>query len=360
MYTFVDCIDLEGDTLLLGKVVFWIIFTLFLTTATLVLVYLFWRISKADKDVLAVLSALLLVLIGYQYYDNNRIVVKRETIVLENLPPAFEGFTILQLTDLHGKNFGREQSNLTALVNLLDHDMVAITGDMETSRADFEPFLKILDGVENGELVFYINGNYDLAYNSLTGQKTQIGTLLEEHGCIMLNQPYPLVRGGHTLWLTEVMTRPYHGFDVYDGVPRNEFRSDALYEAYQEQLEHLQSWARQVNDGPDVMIGLAHIPFKQSDLESEPSQTGYLEFDLVIAGHYHGGQLRIPGYGAPFIPVASTYFYEGFFPDQRYVSGLVAGNGVQQFVSRGLGASNLPFRLFNPPEINLLTLKAQD
>ena len=86
--------------------------------------------------------------------------------------------------------------------------------------------------------------------------------------------------------------------------------------------------------------------------------THNLDFDLVIAGHYHGGQVRVPFYGAPFIPVMTSSFYDGFFPDQNYVSGLAAGNSIQQYISRGLGASNIPFRLFNTPEINLLTLKA--
>ena len=81
----------------------------------------------------------------------------------------------------------------------------------------------------------------------------------------------------------------------------------------------------------------------------------------MLAGHYHGGQWRIPFYGAIFIPDAFSEIY--LFPNQDEVKGLVTWGDTNQYVSAGLGASSnykfLEFRLFNSPEINLLILKSK-
>lgn len=80
---------------------------------------------------------------------------------------------------------------------------------------------------------------------------------------------------------------------------------------------------------------------------------------MVVAGHYHGGQMRVLLYGAIYVP-GSTLPRNGMFPPQSLVSGLQAFGTYQQYFSRGLGSSGsirwLAFRLFNPPEINLITL----
>lgn len=342
-----------------GRIVFWIIFTLSLIIVTAGMAYLYWRVYRADQRIAAAILIVILSIIGYQVYDNYRITVVKETVLISDLPQAFEGFTILQVTDLHGKYFGQNQAYLMAQINALEYDMIAFTGDMETSSNSFSPFLALLEGIENKERMFYVNGNYDLAYDSLTGKNTEVGTLLGKHGCVLLTEPYPIEKDGNTLWLTDLTTRPYRGYEVYSGIPPREFKTDEQYQAYQSRLtKFLRIYAPAANDG-DVKVALAHIPFTKSDLEKGVPKHNNLEFDVVLAGHYHGGQIRIPFYGAPFIPVMTSSFYDGFFPDQNYVSGLATGNGLQQYISRGLGASNLPFRLFNTPEINLLTLKSK-
>ena len=82
---------------------------------------------------------------------------------------------------------------------------------------------------------------------------------------------------------------------------------------------------------------------------------------MVLAGHYHAGQWRIPFYGALFVPDAFSGLY--LFPNQDEVKGLITWGDTNQYVSAGLGASSsckfLQFRLFNTPEINLLTLKSK-
>lgn len=338
----------------IGKILFWIIPSLVLAATIIGLAYS-WRV---DKGIAAALCVLLLVFIGYHYYDNNRIVVKREFVFLEGLPPAFEDFAILQITDLHGKNFGQNQVNLTSQINALEYDMIAFTGDMETSSKTFGPFVELLEGIKNRENMFYVNGNKDLAYRFLTGIKTSAGHKIEEYGCTLLDKPYPLMREGKTLWLVDDLSTTYPNFDPYQGAPRAHFSSDAEYLAYQKHFNELSIMAVQFKDSQDLTISLTHIPHTQAELEQTNSPVTIWDCDLILAGHYHGGQVRIPFYGAPFIP-ARAHFLQNFFPDQRYVKGLMPGNGLQQYISCGLGSNNVPFRLFNTPEINLLTLKAK-
>jgi predicted MPP superfamily phosphohydrolase len=316
------------------------------------------RISQENRAVVIGLLALLLISILYNVYDNQRIVLRQETVYLENLPPAFDGFKILQLSDLHGKSFGPGQANLIAKVNAVGYDMIAFTGDMETPSLSFSPLIALIDGIAHKENLFYVNGNRDLAYSSITGIKTEIGKILEAHGCILLTKPHPMVRDGQTLWLANALHRHYRGYDVHEGLPRNGFRTDDLYRAYQDHFTELETISAQIKDKRDINIALMHIPFTKNELEKQIIQADYLDYDLILAGHYHGGQFRIPGYGAFAVPVDS-FSGRRFFPKQKYVSGLAGYDGIQQYVSRGLGASNIPFRLFNSPEINLLILKAK-
>jgi len=107
----------------------------------------------------------------------------------------------------------------------------------------------------------------------------------------------------------------------------------------------------------DTLIGLMHIPLTKEELDD---LSDFPKYDLVLAGHYHGGQIRIPLIGALYVPDHYSP-KSGFLPDNKFISGLYTGKKSQQFISRGLGATSvvpwLKFRFFNSPEIDLITLK---
>lgn len=217
------------------------------------------------------------------------------------MPKSFEGFTILQITDLHGKYFGENQEKLIDIINNNDYDMIAITGDVINKHTEsIEPFLDLMNGISNKENVFFVFGNADdkKYYNDI-----------KSSGCNMLEEPYKFERDNDELWINE-----YNFQQRFD------------------------------KDG--VSIGLGHIPI--------PQDVGY---DLILVGHYHGGQYRIPFYGALFVPDVNG---NGILPKQEDVSGIKDFGNYKQYISRGLGASAnlkfLEFRLFNTPEINLIKL----
>jgi len=110
-----------------------------------------------------------------------------------------------------------------------------------------------------------------------------------------------------------------------------------------------------------VKLLLNHYPFPTNLTDSQIEAHQHLDYDLILAGHYHGGQIRLPFIGALYIP---SYDRENknsdLFPDQNDVKGLSYFGETPQYISTGLRSSNvvplLNFRLFNTPEINLITL----
>jgi hypothetical protein len=220
--------------------------------------------------------------------------------------------------------------------------------------------------------MFYISGNtgpFDINYvtsgaryslDMSDGVVQPDGIILQSAGCTLLNQPQVIERGGARLWFATDFSEALSIMAVRQAqqelaYTKYQARRDALNEQieYQEYLQKIYASFR----SSDFMIGIFHIPLTYRTLE-DPQ--GLPPYDLVLAGHYHGGQIRLPYYGAIYIP-DDTLPMDGFFPPQNLVSGLFIGNGIQQYISRGLGASRripfLAFRLFDTPEINLITLR---
>ena len=318
-------------------------------------------------------EVLFIIMVDYTIYDNNHINIVRQTVQIKGLPPEFDGFTILQISDLHGKRFGNSEQELTGIINSLDFDAIAITGDsLDTSSKDFQPLLEIIRGINKKTPMFYISGNtgpFDIYYNTMgarfsldmsDGIVLPDGKILQYAGCTLLNQPQVIERGGAKLWFAT-------DFDAAQSIvvieqaqqelmtTKDKTRRDTLNAKieYQENLQKMYASFKPA----DTLIGIFHIPLTYNTLENSK---GLPPYKLILAGHYHGGQIRLPYYGAIYIS-DDTLPWRGFFPPQNLVSGLFIGNSIQQYVSRGLGASRripfLAFRLFDTPEINLITLK---
>lgn len=268
----------------------------------------------------------------YNIYDNNRVKVVEEEVYIETLPNSFDGFKILQISDLHYKYFGKGQERLLKIINSLDFDMVAITGDMGSKHTDdISPFIDLIDGIEDKENMFYIVGNNgpEALTDHVDGSVTEIGRILEEKGLNVLLKPYAIKSGDDTLWVTRLLGKE----DFYKDVPRG--------------------------SEDDIKVVLSHYPF-DGGLYEDIGEKSLPNYNLVLAGHYHGGQYRIPGIGALFVPNVNG---GEIFPSKSMTSGLNTWGNYNQYVTRGLGASSkfkfLEFRLFNTPEINMITLKSE-
>ena len=249
-------------------------------------------------------------LLLYGWWDTNHFDVRRTEIELDRLPRAFDGFTILQVSDLHNRTYGKDGMDMIRVMEGLSFDCVAITGDLldrhrPQRRANGYRFA---EEVARRWPAYFIQGNHEwrIGWEEIKDDLTKRGL------CVLDNETVTWERDGARLDLIGVMAK-----------------------ATAEEIRPLVS--------PDVCaILLAHHPEKIGPY----AQTGV---DLILSGHAHGGHVRLFGHGL-------------FSPDQgvlpRYTSGVYECGRTMLYVSRGAGNHTvlLP-RLFNRPEIDLITLK---
>jgi predicted MPP superfamily phosphohydrolase len=312
-----------------------------------------WEIIHIKRGRSGLLFVFIFLLVSYTIWDNNRIIITEQEIPIENLPKEFEGYTILQITDFHERVFGKGQKRLLAAVNSIDYDAIVFTGDMlaGNNSKNYDPFYTLIEGINNKKSAFYVPGNTDpLNYtdtSELPYKKSEFVKGTEERGVSLLEFAHSVELGGENIYFINFE----NSFKESTGVNKvNKWQ-------HKRQLEILNNV-----DEEDVLIALNHFPHSdhKMDMLISENQSLLKKIDLIIAGHYHGGQIRIPFLGAIFIP-DYDYPWGGFFPPRDRVKGLWEYKHIQQYVSTGLGSSDaipfLKFRFLNPPEINVITLK---
>lgn len=265
---------------------------------------------------------MLMIVIGVLYNSiNNRIIkIKEEKIVIRNMPKELDEFKILQISDLHGKEFGKNNKRLIEKINSLDYDILVFTGDIINNEGEEEILFNILRNINSNKEIIWIKGNsFD--------ESDEFVEKLEENGVKYLNNIIEIEKNGKRIFLSDS--------NNLSGLP---FKKEIPIRV------------------EDLSICLTHIPFEKDVLLE--SYKDIFKYDLVVAGHYHGGQFRIPIIGAIFIPNATGE--KSIFPNESEVKGVNYKCTIPQYISTGLGASGeipiLNNRWFNAPEINLITL----
>ena len=326
------------------------------------------RKKKKRRLILAIAALLILATVIYTIYDNGRFVVVKQDITIDRLPAAFDGYKILQISDLHSKYFGKNQKSLLSAIHSLDYDCLLFTGDMNkdvgSSPEDSQAVLDLLAGLSDEETILWVDGNtgpfaIDTVDGSATGKLAPIGQELADRGVKMLISPVEIERDGQRIWFvpdiseTEILMQ-------YTSISEDRFADSAQYNDVVSHGAELQAWYDRLLNNGEVKIHVAHFPIQANLTQAEWEAIGFLDYDLTIAGHYHGGQIRIPFLGALYIPSPTAGIHNGYFPNQKEVKGLNRILDMQQYISAGLGTSNsisfLDFRFFNTPEINLITL----
>ncbi|MFZ3579502.1 metallophosphoesterase [Virgibacillus sp. DJP39] len=311
-----------------------------------------------------VLLVAMVLLAVYTFWDNNRITVAEEEIMIDDLPKQLEGFSILQITDLHEKQFGKNQRRLIDAINSVEYDAIVFTGDMldGIKSKNHQSFYAIIEGISNKENAWYVPGNADPeSYRVTKGvEKSQFVQGIEERGVSFLETFDTIEIDGVSLSFVS-FELSIGNVGRTNGITRPSYSMAKPYLDYQKQLL---SEFDEMKDS-DVLIALNHYPVidNRFDYIANAKDLKLRDYDLLIAGHYHGGQIRLPYAGALFVPEA-WYTNGGVFPPKDRVKGLWEYKGIQQYVSTGLGSSDaisfMKFRLFNPPQINLIKLKKMD
>ena len=333
---------------------------------------------------LALLLALMLMLM-----DNSDIALDKVTLSIAGLPDDFEGYTILVLSDLHGDYLGDRQVKLLNIVTAQSYDIAILCGDMVGKKGDDKPLLDLLAGMATSRPTFFIAGDEDPGPLLDAPRAIQSGTLeefvladwivnAEEAGAIYLDTATPIQVGASTLWLTpadlltvgaaETLSRlnsqiAVETNEVIGGVPAA-YRSLPLTSYRAQVMDGLMNAVRTMEE-TDLHIAVAHVPPSDGYIRAAASISTEDAFppaaDLILAGHYCGGNWHVPFVGALYIP-ADDLPRHGWFPDQSYVEGYRQVDSTALYVTGGLsatGAVHTPsFRLVNKAKVTVITLTA--
>lgn len=269
-----------------------------------------------------IITLLLLALFvwGFIWVNNNWIQTTEYTIKNEALPAAFDGKRIVQVSDLHNANFGEKQSSLIEKVEAAKPDLIFLTGDLiDSNRYDLDISLTLVDALVEMSPVYFVLGNHEVASNKIE----EITAALKDRGVIvLLNETVEWEQQGEIIQIAGI--------------------NDPLMDLKNRQDEVTRLALAEANIQNEFTLLLAHRP-EDFDVYVEE------EIDVVFSGHAHGGQVRLPGMGGLFAPG------QGWLPNMT--DGVFEEAGTQLILSRGLGNSGFPVRIFNLPEVVAVTLE---
>jgi len=267
---------------------------------------------------LLLLAALLAVFLTWR--GNTALQVTYFEPAFTDLPDGFDGCRIMVLSDLHGAEFGESNETLFETVTGEAPDYIFCLGDLEDQYRGSTPGYAqaVAAGLSAIAPTYYVTGNHEWALGGVPTLKT----VLEEQGVTVLsNQFVTLERNGASIVLA--------GIDDPNGYADQKSPETLAAELY-------------AAHGDPFWLLLAH---RNDRFEGQYSLLGA---DLVLSGHGHGGIIRLP-FTDGLLSTNRT-----FFPS--YTAGLYEKNGSCLFVTRGLGNSGPSFRIFNRPEVAVLTL----
>ncbi len=254
--------------------------------------------------------------------SNDPHIVRRE-IQLRRLPRSFDGFTVAHLSDFHyDHHFSAVPiGKAVALVNGLRPDLIVLTGDFITvpvldrqrfvrkSAETVIPCAALLSQLQAPK--YAILGNHDAMANP-----PLIAHSLQEHGIpVLRNANVPIEHGNARIWLAGID-------DLLRGMPRMDLTMKGI-------------------PPEEMTMLLAHEP-------DFADHSAHYPIDLQLSGHSHGGQIWVPGIGAPWLPPMS----------RKYPRGLYRVRDLTLYTNMGIGTIRAPIRLNCPPEVTLITLRS--
>lgn len=260
-------------------------------------------------------------------WSNKALMVSEISISSDHLPSSFSGYRIAHISDLHNTQFGEENATLLQMLSECQPDIIVITGDLiDAQHTDVEVAICFAQKAVQIAPTYYVTGNHEASssqYDTLKTELKDTGVTLLEDEIVYLEQ------GGEVIALLGIDDPNFTiKGDLFDEVPamvNTKLKSMLEYDTVYSVL-------------------LSHRP----ELFETYVACGV---DLVLSGHAHGGQFRLPFIGGLIAPD------QGLFP--KYDSGLYTDGITNMVVSRGLGNSIIPFRFNNRPEVVLVELNAE-
>lgn len=247
-----------------------------------------------------ILFLIITLIFGYAVYKHtNTLEITSHRI---ELAKKKRKLTIAHVSDLHTKGMGTLEKQVIDTINDSKVDLIVITGDIATPNGTHEGYISVLKNFRAPEGIYYIPGNWEY-WEPIH----ELQTILKENNIIDLTNKTQKI--SENLWLI--------GFDdSEEGSPDLGIISNL--------------------PSSDVKIGIFHSPQFFDEV--------FTRTDLNLAGHSHGGQIRIPLVGSLFLPTGTGKYDQGWFKKEN----------SKLFVSRGIGTSVLPIRFFCKPELAII------
>ncbi len=229
----------------------------------------------------------------------NQIEVKTDKISME------EDIKIVQITDLHNKKFLNNQSQIYNKIEKINPDIIVLTGDIiDEKTKDYSYIYSFIDSLlKINSRIYYVFGNHELSHGNIDESDAE----LKKRGVIMINQDF----------------QEREGIDIYGAKYYNVVPS--------------------INNSSKFSLLLIHDP---SHIINNPNN-----FDLILSGHTHGGQVRFPLVGALYVPG------QGFFP--QYSKGLFKIEDSWLYIDSGLGSTAFPVRFLNQSQFSVINIIAE-
>lgn len=333
---------------------------------------------KARNLILLILPILIATVWVLNITVSRRVTLEEMRLTVLNLPDDLESYSILHLSDLHGARYGEKQKAFATALGTTRYSCVVMTGDMLGKDGDVEPLLELVALMPPDTPKFLIPGDTDgamtesKAHSSLSVYADWVDKL-REAGIQVLDMPVLVTREKGRIWF---VPEELYAMDL-DGM-KNVFQkqirelNDRATSLTADDAAKMRALEYEVNRidtlkevrkeflPTDIQIVLTHTPLNREyvhDLVSwgekeDPFSMRYAS--LILAGHYNGGQWRLPFVGAVYVPEL------GWFPEDSAVQGLSYLEGIPQYVSPGLGSDPhyeyQPGRVFNPPVMTRITL----
>lgn len=276
------------------------------------------------KIIVILIIIILLSLISYYlYYENNMLQVSNYVITSDKIPKEFNNYKIVQISDFHNTKSKKLHNSLVKEISNIKPNIIVITGDfIDANKTDINTSINFIKKIKDIAPIYYITGNHEASIESYNKLKEELinnnVTILDDKVEALENNNTPINLIG--------LDDPAFNKDPYRD-DKTTIKDDLKMITY---------------DKTQYTILLSHRP-ELIDTYTEEN------FDLVLSGHAHGGQIRIPFLGGLVAP------NQGFLP--KYTSGIYEKNDTKMIVSRGIGNSIIPFRINNRPELVVINLQ---
>lgn len=286
------------------------------------------KLMKTFVIILCVFFGLCAATLISGFICNKNLKLHEIKVTSTDLPQSFEGFRVAHISDLHNAEFGKDNKRLLKMLEEAEPDIIAITGDIvDCHRTDTEIAISFVKKASEIAPCYYVAGNHEArvpeAFETLLAGFEKAGVT------VLRNETATIAKGEDSITLIGIddpdFTVMSYSYDQ-SGIVDNALKS-----------------ITPENEKVFTLL-LSHRPelfevYKANNI------------DLTLSGHAHGGQFRLPFVGGLYAP------HQWLFPE--YDSGLYTEEGKNLIVSRGIGNSLFPFRLFNPPEVIVAELSSQ-